>query len=128
MLPTRYLETYLQHTPVQLRDIVLQLRNIIASVAPGATETLHPRGLTYYHQDRGGPVSGGICQIGIHQDHVRLAFIHGAFLPDPRGLLDGDRKYKRYVRIATYEQAPWDYLKDLIISSSQFDPHSLGSQ
>jgi hypothetical protein len=128
MLPTRYLDTYLQHMPAQLRDIVLQLRNIIASVAPSATETLHPWGLTYYHQDRGGPVSGGICQIGIHKDHVRLAFIHGAFLPDPRGLLDGDRKYKRYVRIETYEQAPWDDLKDLIISSSQFDPHSLGSQ
>ena len=125
MLPTLFLDRHLEHIRPELRDIILELRNIIASVAPNATETLHRWGLTYYDKERGGPVSAGICQIGFHQDHIRLAFIHGAFLPDPKGLLEGDRKYKRYVRIQSYEQAPWDYLKDLITSSAHFDPYSL---
>lgn len=125
MLSTRYLEMYLQFTLPELRDIVLELRSLILSVAPDATENIRRTGLTYYDRELGGPVSGGICQISIHSDHVRLAFIHGAFLPDPKGLLEGDRKYKRYVRIHSYEHAPWDDLKDLITSSSHFDPYSL---
>jgi hypothetical protein len=125
MLPTHYLETILHNTPAQLRDIVLELRNLIASVAPTACEKAHPKGFTYFDAGRGGPVSAGICQIALHQDHVRLAFVHGAFLPDPRHLLEGDRIAKRYIRIYSYDDAPWDYLKQLITDSASFDPYSL---
>jgi hypothetical protein len=102
-------------------------RNIIAAVAPTATEVTRPNGLIYFYQQRGGPVSAGICQISVHSDHIRLAFMHGTFLPDPGNLLEGDEKYKRYVRIDSYEQAPWDSLRDLIAASSLFDPHRIGA-
>jgi hypothetical protein len=128
MLSTYSIEKYLEHFPPELHDIVWELRNIVTSVAPAATEVAHRNGLTYFHQQRGGPVSAGICQIIISSNHIRLAFIHGAFLPDPKSLLEGDRKYKRYVRIDSYEQAPWDALKDLIASSSYFDPSIIGIQ
>jgi hypothetical protein len=55
------------------------------------------KGISYYFKERGGPVSAGICQINVLEDHVRLGFIHGAYLPDPRDLLEGDRKVKRFV-------------------------------
>jgi hypothetical protein len=61
----------------------------------------------------------------LQRDRVRLAFIHGAFLPDPKGLLKGDRQYKRYVKITSFDQAPWDDLQDLIAASARFDPRSL---
>jgi hypothetical protein len=125
MLPSRYLDKFLQQTEPGLQDIVLELRNIIASVAPGATETVHRKGFSYYFKERGGPVSAGVCQINLQSDHVRLAFIHGAFLPDPKGLLEGDRLYKRFVRLYSYEDAPWEELKELITASSRFDPRSL---
>jgi hypothetical protein len=125
MLPSRYIEKFLQQTQPDLQDIVLELRNIIVSVTPTATEKILWEGLSYHDDERGGPVSAGICQISVREDHVRLAFIHGAFLPDPQGLLEGDQKYKRFVRINSYESAPWDYLKDLITASSRFDPYSL---
>jgi hypothetical protein len=128
MLPSRSLDRFLQQTPPHLQDIVIELRNIIASVAPGATETVLWKGLSYYFKERGGPVSAGVCQIGIHEDHIRLAFIHGAFLPDPKGLLEGDSQYKRFVRIQSYEDAPWEDLKELIAASSHFDPRSLQFQ
>ena len=124
MLPSRYLDKFLQQTEPGLQDIVLELRNIIASVAPGATETVLRKGFSYYFKERGGPVSAGVCQISVQKDHVRLAFIHGAFLPDPKGLLEGDRQYKRFVRIQSYDAAPWDDLKELILASSRFDPRS----
>jgi hypothetical protein len=125
MLPIHQIESFLQQTPPRLQEIVLELRNIIASVAPDAVEVVRWGGLSYFHAGRGGIVSAGICQIGIHKDHVRLAFIHGAFIPDPRSLFEGSQKYKRFVRIESYDEAPWDYLEQLILASSQFDPRSI---
>lgn len=125
MLPERFIEKHLQHVPRELCDIVLEIRNIVASVAPQATESQHSWGFSYYYKERGGPVSAGICQIGIFRDHVRLGFIHGAFLPDPEGLLVGEPKYKKHIRIYQYEQASWEYLRQLIVASAKFDPYTL---
>jgi hypothetical protein len=129
MQPTRDIEIYLAHVAPHLsreqRDIVFELRDIIASTAPTATETLHRRGFSYYYAERGGPVSAGICQINWQHDHIRLAFNHGAFLPDPKGLLQGDRLYKRYVKITSFHQAPWDDVQNLITAAANFDPRSL---
>ena len=124
MLPIHEITTFLQHSPAPLQDIVLELRNIIASTAPDAVEAIRWGGLSYFHEGRGGIVSAGICQIGIEKDHIRLAFIHGAFLPEPRDLFEGTQKYKRYIRIETYDDAPWDYLEQLIDAASRFDPRT----
>jgi hypothetical protein len=124
MLSTHFVEKYLERFSPELRDIVWELRNIVASVAPEATEVARRDGLVYFDQQRGGPVSAGICQIMIESNHIRLAFIHGSFLPDPGNLLEGDQLYKRFVSIASFEQAPWEALKDLIRSSSRFDPRN----
>jgi hypothetical protein len=125
MLPSRALEQFLQLHPPEFQEIVLELRNVIVSVAPDACEQMLWKGLSFFHAGGGGPISAGICQIGVHGDHVRLGFIHGAFLPDPKGLLEGDQKYKRFVRIQSFETAPWEDLKELIRTSSHFDPYTL---
>lgn len=125
MLTLHEIEIFLQHTPEHLQDIVLELRNLIAYVTPNAVEAIRWGGLSYFHEGRGGIVSAGICQIGIHEDHIRLAFIHGAFLADPRHLLEGTQKVKRYIRLSSFDNAPWEYLRQLIEQSSQFDPRSL---
>jgi hypothetical protein len=125
MLPIRQIETFLQHTPPHFQEIVLELRNIIASVAPDANEVVRWGGLSYFHKGGGGIVSAGICQIGIHRDHVRLGVIHGAFITDPLHIFEGTQKYKRFVRIESYDNAPWEPLKELIASASRFDPRSI---
>jgi hypothetical protein len=125
MLRLYEIELFLQHTPSHLQDIVWELRNIIASAADDAVEVIRWGGLSYFHEGRGGIVKAGICQIEIHRDHVRLAFIHGAFLSEPRNLFEGTQKYKRYIRLKSYDHAPWEYLKQLIQEASQFDPRSL---
>ena len=124
MLPLHEVETFLHLTPAHLQEIALELRNLIASAAPDAVEVVRWGGLSYYHAGRGVIVSAGICQIGIHKNHIRLAFIHGAFLPDPRHLFEGTQKYKRFIRIESYDAAPWDYLKELIESASRFNPRA----
>lgn len=124
MLPLHEVEAFLQHTPAHLQEIVLELRNVIASVASDAVEVVRWGGLSYFHAGRGGIVSAGICQIGIHENYVRLDFIHGAFLSDPHHLLEGTQKAKRFVKIQSYETAPWEQMKELIVASSKFDPRN----
>jgi hypothetical protein len=125
MLPIHQVETFLKYTPAPLQDIVLELRNVIAGAAPDAVEVVRWGGLSYFHGGRGGVISAGICQIGLQEGYIRLDFIHGAFLSDPKHLLEGHQKAKRFVRIKSYDDAPWDDLKQLIEESSRFDPRSL---
>ena len=125
MLPIRHIERILEFSNQDHKDIVLELRNLVAEIAPDATEVTHSRGMSYYRAKHGGPVSAGICQIGIYPDHIRLAFNHGAYLPDPLGLLEGNCLAKRFMRINSFNQAPWAAIKNLISASSRFDPRSL---
>ncbi len=128
MLPLHEIEVLLQRTPRHLQEIVLELRNMIAEAAPDAGEVLRWGDLSYFHAGRGGIISAGICQIEIRDDHVRLAFIHGAFLSDPHHLLEGSQKAKRFIRITSYDNAPWDDFKELILSAAKFDPRLLPSK
>lgn len=124
MLPLHEVEIFLERFPAPQQEIVLELRNLIASVAPDAVEVIRWGGLSYFHAGRGGIVSAGICQIGFHEGHIRLGFIHGTYLPDAHHLLEGDRKVKRFVRIPSYDSAPWEQLKELIAASAAFDPRN----
>jgi hypothetical protein len=112
---------FLQHQPVELQDIVLELRNLVLCIAPQATERLLWGGIAYHNAEIGGPVKGAICQICVYRDHVQLAFIHGAFLPDPSGLLRGERKYKRYIKIESLEEVNWSAIEALIRAAVAFN-------
>jgi hypothetical protein len=76
MLSLREIEIFLQRIPVQLQDIVLELRNIVAAVAPDAVEVIRRGGLSYFHEG-GGLVSGGICVKQLVEEASQL---------DPRSL------------------------------------------
>lgn len=125
MLPIHHIQKILAGAPPELQEIVIELRNLVAEIAPSVTEKTHSRGFSYYFAERGGPVKAGLCQINLHPDHVRLGFIHGAFLPDPKGVLQGEPRYKKYLRIDSFEKADWDYYRELIEASSRFDVNSL---
>ena len=125
MLALREIEVFLQRTPVPLQEIVFEIRNLIAEVAPDAVEVIRWGGLSYFHRGRGGIVSASICQIAIFEDHIGLGFIHGVYLSDPHHLLQGTQKAKRYAWIKSYDAAPWEELKQLIQEAANFDPRKL---
>ena len=125
MLSTHQIEAFLERVPPQLQDVVWELRNMIADAEPDAIEVIGRGGLSYSHKGRGGSIGLSICQIEIHEDDIRLAFIRGAFFSEPRHLFEGKEKYKRFIRIFSYNDAPWDYLKGLIVESAKFDSYSI---
>ena len=124
MLPTGYLENKLKNLKPEFLNIILELRNLVVSVAPEATEVFQRNGLSYYFGERGGPLTAGICKIGIKKDHIRLIFLHGVFLPDPDHLLQGNQIAMRHIKITSFQDAPWEELQKLIDLSSRFDPYT----
>lgn len=122
LLSMAEVQRFLAHVPPGFQDIALELRDILASVCPEATERILWGGLSYHDSAKGGPIRGAICQIEFFEDHVRLSFVHGVRLEDPDNLLQGDRKSKRYVRITSYENAPWEAIRSLIEAAARLDP------
>lgn len=124
MLTVSELETLYQNVSRDRLDILVEIHNLVAEIAPSAAVDVHPHGLTYFHAERGGHVSAGICQTIIMPDHIRLAFIHGAAIPDPKHLLEGKTYPKRYLRIDSFDTAPWEDIKKFIQEHSVFDPYA----
>ena len=77
MISIRELEEHFASLQPELLDIVVEVRNLVAQVAPAACEVIRREGLVYFDAQKGGPVSAGICQILICSDQIRLAFIRG---------------------------------------------------
>ena len=132
MLPIHHIEMILEGLPPELQDIVLEIRNLIAEAAPGVTETIRRNGLSYYYSERGevpnkvrgGPVSAGVCGVRLSPDCIRLYFPHGAFIPDPHGLLQGDRLAMRWLHLYAFDEVPWEALRALIEAHARFDPRA----
>jgi hypothetical protein len=53
---------------------------------------------------------------------VELGFIHGALLPDPRGLLTGNQKGKRVVRVERIEDVRRRAVIDLVKAAVEVRP------
>lgn len=125
-LPYAEVERFLSFTRPDLRDIALELRNLVSSACPTATERILWGGLSYHNSEKGGPGKGAICQIELASNHVRISFIHGVRLRDPDALLGGDRLSKRYVAVDSYARAPWDAIHRLIEEAAELDPSDFG--
>jgi hypothetical protein len=99
-LPAEKIAALLEDCPDELCDVVLELRDLVCRVAAASTEAVKFGCLCYFKPGQPyGAIGGNVCLIAWREDSVHLAFIHGASLPDPAGLLKGGSKAKRYVEI-----------------------------
>jgi len=121
-------ENALRFQRQDLVDLVLEIRNIVIRIKPSATERIHSRGLTFYDAEKGGTISGGICFVDIHDNHVRIRFGLGAFLEDPKSLLSGDQIAMRHMDISSFDDAPWEDIEALIQESANLDSTVLNSR
>jgi len=87
--------------PPQLRPIVDALRAMVEKTAPDATSSLK-WGMPFYAIGR-----GMMCAIGAHKAHVNLILSGppGTF-DDPDGLLQGDGKTGRHLKLQTLDDLP----------------------
>ena len=120
-LPMDEVMTFLQDKPTHLTDLTLELRDLILSIAPNATEIIIWDALCYFKEREGGPIRANVCMIVFRKNQLCLDFIHGIWLPDPDHLLKGNQKSKRYVPIPHLEQSFKSQINELILASSDFN-------
>lgn len=125
MITVREFERLYSYLDQDRLNILIEIHNIVMEVAPHATHDPVRGGSTYYDAVRGGHVSAGICLTKIMPDHIRLGFIHGAYLSDPCNILEGKTFPKRFLRIRSFETADWAAITQLIREHSLLDPRSL---
>jgi len=125
MLHYQTVDHFLRFAPDELREIVLEVRDIVFSEYPEAQEEIRSSGLVYFRGSAGGPVKSGICGLQIRANTVRVFFTHGAFIPDPDHLLHGTGKALRALELRSYAQVPWRALAELIKAHAKFNPTSL---
>ena len=116
------LKAFLSGAPAEVSEVVLALRDVILWTVPQAEESLAWGALSYHRPQVGGRVKGAVCQIVIRRGEVRLDFIHGIRLSDPKGLLQGDRVSKRFVLIRTIAHAMRPEIAALIREAAALDP------
>jgi hypothetical protein len=87
------------------------LREVVLGALPDASERVYRgwHGFGYHH-----PEAGYVCAVFPRADEVLLAFERGVVLDDPDGLLEGDGRTVRWVRVTTPGEPPADRLVQLI--------------
>jgi hypothetical protein len=99
-----------------VRDLAQRLRALIQHTLPGAVEQVDlPSNMISYGHNRS--YDGLICGITPSRGHVSLLFAHGAALPDPDHLLEGEGKGARRLKIATPADVENPALQALLVSA-----------
>jgi hypothetical protein len=113
----------MQDWPGETPDLALTLRDLILDVGPGLAETIAFHGLCYYKPNRPyGVIGGNVCGMGPRNECLHVGFIHGAFLPDPHGLLQGKGKAKRHIELRSRRDIRYGPLRKLIRAAINYDP------
>jgi hypothetical protein len=99
-----------EHT-AQVAAAAAWLREVVLGALPDAHEVVYRgwHGLGYHH-----PAAGYVCAVFPRADDVLLGFEHGVLLDDPHGLLSGEGRTVRYVRVEAAGDPPAERLVELI--------------
>jgi hypothetical protein len=101
----------------------MALREMVLKAAPHAAEAVKFRCLAYFDPDAPfGSIGGNICFIETKRGGVSLSFIAGAALPDPKGLLRGKGKSKRFVPVPSEAGAKSPALRALVRAAAKVTP------
>ncbi len=118
-----HITDFLDELTPECKQIVMALREIIATVIPAAEESVLWSGLSYHRPWIGGRVKGAVCQISVKRGVVQLDFIHGRRLSDPGQLLQGTRLSKRFVPVQSPTEARSPGIAELIRKAAELDPN-----
>jgi len=111
-------DTFLKGYAPQVREIAVKARETILSVVPDATEKVYP-GWKVIQYGAGADMKAVFAAISPQRERVNLGLAHGADLADPEGLLEGDGKAIRHVKLTSPQAAGAPAVRDLIRGALQ---------
>ncbi|HYL98859.1 MAG TPA: DUF1801 domain-containing protein [Blastocatellia bacterium] len=112
--PTNELLGYLAEYNLSVGELALALREIVFKEAPDAIETVFKSYVVSTNYSFTGRWTQGFCYIAVSTRHVTLGFVRGVDLPDPEGVLIGEGKQMRHIKIHKPEDLKKPYVRPLI--------------
>jgi Uncharacterized conserved protein len=112
--PSEQLIEYLAPYDVRVGELALRLREIVIGEAPDATEIVfrsYTVSIIFSYTEKW---TGSFCYIALATKHVNLGLTEGARLDDPEGVLEGDGKQMRHIKIKKPEDLNKPYLRKFI--------------
>ena len=111
-------DTFLKGYSPQVREIAVKAREVILSVLPDATEKVYP-GWKVIQYATGADMKSVFAAISPQRERVNLGLAGGIGLADPDGLLEGDGKAIRHIKLTSPEAAGAPAVKELIRGALQ---------
>lgn len=99
----------------KLAAVAKALRTLVKKTAAGCEEYVSPWKTPAF--DSNGP----LCVFVLQKEHVTLAFLRGARLPDPEKLLEGKAKGVRNVKLRSLADVKRPGVKRLIVEASELN-------
>ena len=99
----------------KLAGLAGAVRTLVKKTAAGCEEYVSPWKVPSF--DSNGP----LCCFVLGKEHVTLAFLRGAALPDPENFLEGKAKFVRNVRLRTTADVKRPGLKKLIAEAAKLN-------
>lgn len=96
----------------ELFPIVVRLRDMVLAAGPSVTEQVKYGGLQFSSRE-------GFCGVFPYKAHVTLEFSQGASLANPHGVLSGEGKYRRHIRMEILEDIGIRHAADYILSARE---------
>ena len=111
-------DTFLKGYPPPVREIAVKTREVILSVMPNATEKVYP-GWKVIQYGAGADMKSVFAAISPQRERVNLGLANGVDLEDPDGLLEGDGKAIRHVKLTSLEAAGAPAVRELVRGALQ---------
>ena len=109
--------------PPDLGELAAELRNFVLETIPDVREAGSSKTLSYFKDGQtNGTVATNVCLIASGGDCLHLAFDHGTSLTDPKGLLRGTEKDKRFVEIRCPKDIQRRGLRNLLLAAQAYRP------
>ena len=111
-------DTFLKGYSPQVREIAVKAREVILTVLPNASEKVYP-GWKVIQYATGSDMKSVFAVISPQRERVNLGLANGAGLEDPDGLLEGDGKAIRHLKLTSPEAAAAPAVKALVRGALQ---------
>jgi uncharacterized protein DUF1801 len=111
-------DTFLKGYSPQVREIAVKAREVILSVAPDATEKVYP-GWKVIQYAKGADMKSVFAAISPQRERVNLGLANAVDLADPDGLLEGDGKAIRHLKLTSADAAGAPAVRELVRGALQ---------
>jgi hypothetical protein len=107
-------EEFIQNASASVRPLLEDLRELVREAIPEAKEEIKWGRPVY-------SLNHIVCYLAAAGDHANLGFYRGIELDDPRGLLEGEGKKLRHIKVYRAEQIRRRWYGNLLKQAARLD-------